>query len=180
MKFFREFQSQKQNLNLNSLNCSLTENFNFKFLFKSKVEKFHTVNNQNLAVKKALPKDQTNSGSGNMRGGNMNGGNYRNQSRNENPRFNDFNEDFTNNNNFNGGGFNNFNSNGAGSNNGLAGNLPGMGNFANFAMIAQKMIQAAAMGNGIPGNMAQIENNNGFNRNNQGQSKRKKLKELKI
>ena len=123
-----------------------------------------------------MPKDQTNSAIGNSRGGNRDGGSgggFRNQSRNEN-RFNDFNDDFTNNNSFNGGGgFNNFNSN-----SGLAGNMPGMGNFANFAMIAQKMIQAAALGNGGAGsfgNMDQAESDNGggFNRSNQGQSNTK-------
>jgi hypothetical protein len=78
-------------------------------LFIFKVEKFHTVNGQSVAVKKALPKDGGMGGRGGRRGGGMMGGFARNDN---------FDGDFT------------------------GGQDPG-----NFAMMAQKMFQAAAMGN---------------------------------
>ena len=150
-------------------------NFNKNFFI---VEKYHTVNNQNLAVKKALPKDMTSgSGPSQSRGGSMGGG--RQSSRND--RFdNDYDNDFGNGNGFGGGlGLNNLNNG-----NGLIGNMPnlaGLGNtnLANFAMIAQKMLQAATMGNGSLGGMGAPfgdlggfnDMGNGFNRNNLGGSK---------
>lgn len=151
------------------------------------LEKNHTVNNQSVAVKKALPKDQTNNGrsnDGNNRGNNRNGNdNRRNQNNgrgnNFNNRGNNFNDNYNddfNSNNFNdNGNFNNF-SNNPGFNGNPSNNGGGMPNF-NFALIAQKMLQAANMGNGGPGNFGngggQFGNgggmNNGPNGNMNGQ-----------
>lgn len=170
------------------------------------LEKNHTVNNQTVAVKKALPKDQTNghqNGNNNMRGNNFNnnrGGGGRNNnghmnnrgnnnnngrfnnSNNGNGRFNNnnYNNDDFNSNNFNdnNGGFNSFASGNQNNNgfNGNNGNMPnnngnsgnGMPGF-NFALIAQKMLQAANMGNNGNGNGNNNfnGNQNGFNGNNQ-------------
>lgn len=156
------------------------------------LEKNHTINSQAVAVKKALPKDQTLSGrnqnnnnnyNGNFNNNNNRGNNNRNnnhngrnnnfRNNNNNGRFNNghnnhhFNNDDFNNNNFNdNGGFNNFsngNGNGNGNFNGNApnGNGNGMPGF-NFALIAQKMLQAANMNGGPNGN----QNGNNFNNNN--------------
>lgn len=181
------------------------------------LEKNHTVNNQAVAVKKAMPKDQTVSGrnqnnNGNNFNGNFNnnrGGNNNNNNRNQNGRnfnnnrnnnnqngrfnqnYNNNNDDF-NNNNFNDNSFNNF-SNGNGQMNSMNGNgnmngnnfngnqngqqngnnngnngMPGI----NFAMIAQKMLQAASMGNNNGQNNGNFngngQNNGNFNGNGNG------------
>lgn len=167
------------------------------------LEKNHTVNNQAVAVKKALPKDQTN-GNGNQKNnnGNFNNnhngnghnnnnnrnnnrnnnnhngrGNFNNNNnhRNNNGRFNNNNNNEYNNNNFNdnNNGFNNFNNhngNGNGNFNGNGngpmpnGNGNGMPGF-NFALIAQKMLQAANMGGNGPHN-GNFNGNNNFQHNN--------------
>jgi len=145
------------------------------------LEKFHNVNNQNVAVKKALPKEQTVSGRnatgggggvGSGRNGSYNSGhrehrggrsNYHNNNRhsygNDDDRFNDnYNDDF-NSNSFNehNGGFNGFSGNnnpGYNSNhNAPSGGFPGMGNMnlTNFALMAHKMLQAANIGGGGAG-----------------------------
>lgn len=184
------------------------------------LEKNHTVNNQAVAVKKAMPKDQTVSGrnqnnNGNNFNGNFNnnrGGNNNNNNRNQNGRnFNNnrnnnnqngrFNQNYNNNNNnnddfnnnnFNDNSFSNF-SNGNGQMNSMNGNgnmngnnfngnqngqqngnnngnngMPGI----NFAMIAQKMLQAASMGNNNGQNNGNFngngQNNGNFNGNGNG------------
>lgn len=171
------------------------------------LEKNHTVNNQAVAVKKALPKDQTNNNgnqknnngynnnhngynNNNNRNNNRNNnnnnngrGNFNNNNRNNNNRFNNNhnNNGQFNNNNFNGnGGYNNFNGNNNGNGN-FNGNNNGNGNFNgngqmsnngngmpgfNFALIAQKMLQAAQQGNGNgPQNGNFNGNGNNFNGN---------------
>lgn len=148
------------------------------------LEKNHTVNSQTVAVKKALPKDQTNGGNrnqndGNNRGNfrnnnnNRNGGrNFNNNGRNYNNNYN--NHDDFNSNNFNeNGGFNSFSNGNGGGNfgNGPNNNGNGMPGF-NFALIAQKMLQAANMGqNGgsnFNGNGNGNFNGNGGNFNGNG------------
>lgn len=170
------------------------------------LEKNHTVNNQAVAVKKALPKDQTVSGrnqngnnnnnnhngnfNNNRNGGNRNnhngnnrgGGNFNRNNNNNRGNFNrnnnNNNNDEFNNNSFNdnNGGFNNFSNDGGGNFNGNSnsngngpnGNYNPNGSF-NFALIAQKMLQAANMnpqnggGNGGNNNFQNGNNFNGMN-----------------
>jgi hypothetical protein len=89
------------------------------------VEKYHTINGQSVAVKKALPKDQ----SGKHRGGG--GGGYNNNYNNNN-----YDDD------------NNYGGNSYGSGSGSGGGNFNFNNLPNnFAQMAQKMFQAAAMQN---------------------------------
>ena len=84
------------------------------------MEKYHTINGQSVAVKKALPKDQ----SGKHRGG----GGYNNN----------YNNNYDDDNNYGGNSY----GGGSGGGNFNFNNLPN-----NFAQMAQKMFQAAAMQN---------------------------------
>ena len=89
------------------------------------MEKYHTINGQSVAVKKALPKDQ----SGKHRGGG--GGGYNNNYNNNN-----YDDD------------NNYGGNSYGSGSGSGGGNFNFNNLPNnFAQMAQKMFQAAAMQN---------------------------------
>lgn len=146
------------------------------------VDKFYMVAGQNVAVKKALPKDQEGGGQNNgpsrngggfnprqQGGGGRPGGNMRNGGGGGNNRYqNNYNNrnapnNYYDNNDFgNGGGYNNYNNNnfpnpnyqqqfggsGGGSNypgGGMGDAAGGQGmNMNNFAMFAQKMLEAAA------------------------------------
>lgn len=121
------------------------------------MEKTHVINGQSLAVKKALPKEQTVSGQQKFNKANFNDNNNNVSPRRGNNRYNNannnYNENYYNNNNnndysddfnFNQNGFNNFSN-----------NLPNyqnqqrmpsndmQNNFNNFALLAQKMLQAS-------------------------------------
>lgn len=154
------------------------------------LEKNHTVNSQTVAVKKALPKDQTNGNNRNQNDGN-NRGNFRNNNNNNrgggggrnynnnrnnynnNNNFNNNHDDF-NSNNFNeNGGFNSFsngnngnfgNGNNGNQNNNNGNGMPGF----NFALIAQKMLQAANMGGQNGGGNGNFNGNGGGHFNGNG------------
>lgn len=121
------------------------------------MEKTHVINGQSLAVKKALPKEQTVSGQQKFNKANFNDNNNNNNvsPRRGNNRFNNannnFNENYYNNNNdysdefnFNHNGFNNFSNNMPAYQNQQR--MPSndmQNNFNNFALLAQKMLQAS-------------------------------------
>lgn len=159
------------------------------------MERNHIINGQSLAVKKALPKEQTVSGSGrsghpqfSSRGEKFNPNIHRNSNPRFNPnfnynnnpnnynksnRYNDYSDDF-NSNNFhdtNSSGYNNFANNSGNNPQGMQNMLPQMpqmpqmpggmpNNFANFALLAQKMLQAGFAANSFP--------NPSLNMNNSG------------
>lgn len=154
------------------------------------LEKFHVVNNQSVAVKKALPKDQTNQSSGGSSGhphqgslakklqnSKMGQNNRNNNSRNNRNNINN-NDNFNNgsySNNFGNGTGSNFNGNGYGGSysngsNFNSGNMGGMSNMNlnNFALLAQKMFEAATGNMQAPFSNGN-GNGNGFNSSNQFQ-----------
>jgi len=187
------------------------------------LEKNHIVNNQTVAVKKALPKEQTVSGRSNghansssssrhnpansnhhhSRSSNYSNGNSRghqpshnnnnhhhhhqpqqqsqhhshhrsNSYNNISDRFDHYNDDFNSNsfNDHNSNGFNSFANNGYndqitnGSGGGVGPNMSHGMDFTNFALMAQKMLQAANMA-GVAGGPSSF-NNNGFPPANMG------------
>lgn len=119
--------------------------------------------------------NRNNKNNNNMRNNNQNGNNFRNNNNNNQRNFNNRNNnnDFNSNNFNNAGGYNNFNNGNGNFNNGMMnngnmngqsnGSMPGSG--INFALIAQKMLQAANMGgNNFNGNNNN-QNNGNFNGN---------------
>ena len=122
------------------------------------MEKTHVINGQSLAVKKALPKEQTVSGQQKFNKANFNDNNNNVSPRRGNNRYNNannnYNENYYNNNNNNNDYSDDFNFNQNGFNN-FSNNLPNyqnqqrmpsndmQNNFNNFALLAQKMLQAS-------------------------------------